>query len=106
MSRKRQQQDTPVEEFELQKFFNKERPPLNIPVLALIGENDGCFFPPLFRFVYSDNGGGKVLFPAGCSCKTISGAGHFSFIEQPEQVSETLLDFFATVNQKDRTSSI
>uniref|UniRef100_A0A7S3V0H1 Uncharacterized protein n=3 Tax=Aplanochytrium stocchinoi TaxID=215587 RepID=A0A7S3V0H1_9STRA len=90
--KKRPIQTSPIEESEVKRFL--KRPPLKMPVLALIGENDGCFFPPLFRYVHSRDGGSERLFLNTSLCKTIQGAGHFSFIEQPEIVSQHLLELF------------
>ena len=100
--RQRKNQEDPIRDTEAK--FLLRLPALNMPVLGLIGENDGCFYPPLFRFVHSDAGGAQKLFKSYNACKTIKGAGHFSFIEKPEEIAETLCELFQQAQGSDRSS--
>ena len=90
-------QDAEVDDNERKEFFTKK--PLKMPVLGLIGEHDGCFYPPLFRFLHSEKGGSSLSFQHFSDCKTIENAGHFSFVEQPETVAQHLLNLFRVQEQ-------
>jgi len=70
---------------------------LQVPVLGLCGEFDGCIMPQLYKYLH----GNDLYFPKGSVLHEIKGAGHFSFLEKPDEIANVLLRFFSN-----KTSSL
>lgn len=71
-------------------LFVLARRSLNVPTLALTGEQDGCMQADLFNVLVEPS-----LFPAGIQCQRLAGCGHFLQAEKPEAVLAALLPHLA-----------
>jgi len=60
--------------------------PIDVPLMALFGQNDGCMDARMFESMQSSE-----LFKAGLLMKQLEGAGHFMHLEKPQEVSRALL---------------
>ncbi|MBS0473780.1 MAG: alpha/beta hydrolase [Proteobacteria bacterium] len=64
------------------------RAPLRVPTLGLCGAADGCISADIFERAMPEED-----FPAGLRLHRIDSAGHFFQQEQPDKVSELLIDW-------------
>lgn len=67
-------------------IYALSRKPLNVPTLALAGENDGCMQAGLLQAMVE-----PACFPAGIRTEVLPGCGHFLHAEQPDAVLSRLL---------------
>lgn len=66
------------------------RGPLQVPVLALSGDLDGCIDPGFFRSqIQPEN------FAAGVTIRIVPTVGHFLQLEKPARINQILLDWLA-----------
>jgi pimeloyl-ACP methyl ester carboxylesterase len=64
--------------------------PPTLPVLYLHGDDDGCAAPDYIAWV-------ERVLPAGSDAFVVEGAGHFLQLEQPEVVTQHIVDFVGQV---------
>ncbi|HET9236596.1 MAG TPA: alpha/beta hydrolase [Oligoflexus sp.] len=62
---------------------------IQVPTLALTGENDGCMDTRLHDILMK-----PADFPAGLEIMRVSGAGHFLQQERPELINQKLIEHF------------
>jgi pimeloyl-ACP methyl ester carboxylesterase len=63
--------------------------PIEVPVLGLHGELDGCISKQVFEASMP-----KALFPKGLTMKCLNGLCHFAHLEDPAAVLSNMLPFF------------
>ncbi len=63
--------------------------PLNVPTLALAGEQDGCIKPEMFAVCMQ-----PVLLPGFVEAKQFPTLGHFLHQEAPDQILNAIVGFF------------
>ena len=65
------------------------------PTLVLHGSDDGCMTPKLFSAVH-DIAVEAGDFPGGLRREEVPGCGHFLHLEQPDEISERILEHIVT----------
>lgn len=64
---------------------------INVPVMTLCGENDGCMDARMFENMESSH-----KFKRGLLVKTIKDAGHFMHLEKPDEINTALIEWISS----------
>ncbi|MCR2745696.1 alpha/beta fold hydrolase [Limnobacter parvus] len=70
-------------------IYASSRKPLNVPTLAMAGQDDGCMQAALLNVMIE-----PTCFPRGIRSEILSNCGHFLHAEQPDAVLSKLLAHF------------
>lgn len=80
----------PVEGVIYRKGVEEELPNISCPTLVIVGDEDVATTPQKAAFIHQGIAGSKL--------ETISGAGHSSCIEKPEEVNRLLKDWLVSLS--------
>lgn len=80
-----------VAELELERAIQREQGARVVPVLAIAGDQDHAYPPPI--------SGANIAAATGGSTVTIAGVGHSASLEAPKAVFEETVPFFAAIDQ-------
>lgn len=75
---------------ETRSIYAMSRKPLNVPTLAMAGQNDGCMQAALLNAMIE-----PTCFPSGIRAEILSQCGHFLHAERPDAVLAELKAHFA-----------
>lgn len=70
---------------------------MDCPVLSIYGEEDGCIDSSLFPALHLGKTG-RAVFRRGCTLKEVKEAGHFLHVEKPNEVCQTILNWYGTID--------